>query len=87
MHNGFHSEMARDRQAQLLRDSDFDRPAASHVTVNAATRRAEVEASQKPADRLISGTSRISLNPGSRLGLALLALGRPAAKRPGLSGA
>jgi hypothetical protein len=86
MHNGFHSEMARDRQAQLLRDSDFDRPAASHVTVNAATRRAEVEASQKPADRLISGTSRISLNPGSRLGLALIALGRPAPKRPGLSG-
>ena len=83
MHNGFHSEMARDRQAQLLRDADYDRPAASHVTVNAATQRAE--ASQKPADRLISGTSRVPLNPGSRLGLALLALGRP--KRPGLSGA
>jgi hypothetical protein len=57
------------------------------VTVHAATERAEVEASQKPADKLISGTSRIALNPGSRLGLALLALGRPASKRPGLSGA
>jgi len=86
MHNGFHSEMARDRQAQLLRDSDFDRPAASHVTVHAATQRSQVQASEKPNDQLISGTSRIALNPGSRLGLALLALRRPAPKTPGLSG-
>jgi hypothetical protein len=86
MHNGFHSEMAQDRQAQLLRDADFDRPAASHVTVNAATRRAEAEASRKPEDRLIAGTSRLPLNPGSRLGLALLALARPAPKPSGLSG-
>ena len=86
MHNGFHLEMGRERQAQLLRDADFDRPAAKHVTVHAAGERAETE-SQKPTDQLISGTSRIALNPGSRLGLALLALARPGTKRPGLSGA
>jgi hypothetical protein len=86
MHNGFHLEMGRDRQAQMLRDADFDRPAASHVTVHAATERAEAQASQTPTDQLISGTSRIALNPGSRLGLALLSLGRPARKTPGLSG-
>ena len=87
MHNGFHLEMGRERQAQLLRDADFDRPAASHVIVHAASERAETEGSRKPTDQLISGTSRIALNPGSRLGLALLAMGRPGPKRPGLSGA
>jgi len=85
MHNGFHNELARDRQAQLLRDSDFDRAAASHVTVHAATERSK-QASQAPTDQLISGTSRIALNPGSRLGLALLSLRRPSPKTPGLSG-
>jgi hypothetical protein len=68
MHTGFHSDLARDRQSQLLRDADFAKPAAAHMRVGEASRRAE-DAPRKGPMR--SATRLMPLNPGSRLGLAL----------------
>jgi hypothetical protein len=77
MHYGFHSEMARDRQTQLLtRAGVYDR-ATTHLADIAAIQRAEIESNRQQERRL---------NAASKLQFAL-ATGRRARRVRGrLSG-
>jgi hypothetical protein len=85
--DGFHGQLALDRQSQLLRDVGVDGPAAAHVAMSSASRRAEAAANRKNADPLNLGSRLVLLNPASKLVFALSEWRRMTRTRPGLFGA
>jgi hypothetical protein len=81
--HGFRNELALDRQSQLFRDAGLNSPAAAHVAMHAASRRAETAKQEESA--LLGAVSRLPLNPASRLAFVLSAWRRTTQTRPRLS--